>query len=123
MPLIKAVQELNNKIQELEEQLTDLRQANASKSGISDDKAELFQNSPNPFSTITTIRYKLAWSVKKAVLNIYDMSGKPVKSMALNIGQNEVKFEPNALAAGMYIYTLIADDKVIATNRMILTQE
>ena len=122
MPLIKAVQELNKKIQDLEEALMDLRQANAAKSGYTDEKAELFQNTPNPFSTATTIRYKLPLSVKQAVLNIYDMSGKPVKSMTLSVGQNEVRFEPKALAAGMYIYTLIADNKEIATKRMILTQ-
>ena len=126
-PLIKAVQELHEMVEKLESELAELKSQNAVLQGKtpynSFQKAELFQNAPNPFNTTTTIRYQLPLSVNQAFLNVYDMNGKQIKSFKVNTGQGQIRFEPQALAAGMYIYTLIADGKEIATKRMILTQD
>ena len=83
----------------------------------------LYQNIPNPFSEDTNIRYTLPETVQQATLFIYDMQGKQVKSIPVNErGSSSVTIQGSELAAGMYIYALIADGKEIASKRMILTK-
>ena len=54
---------------------------------------------------------------------IYDMSGKQIKQININErGKTSVNITSEGLAAGMYLYSLIADGKVISTKRMILTK-
>ena len=85
-------------------------------------ECRLYQNVPNPFSVNTDIRYFLTEEVVKAYLYIYDMQGKQMKSLPITQrGEGAVQIQGSELNAGMYIYTLIADNKVVSTKRMILT--
>ena len=118
VPLIKAVQEMNEKIENLEKELMDLK-ANKQQNATG-DKAELFQNAPNPFSQSTLIRYTLPNTTKQATLTIFDLTGKALKVYPAKAGNGQIIIEAQALAAGMYHYTLIADGKEVATKRMIL---
>ncbi|MDR1973897.1 MAG: T9SS type A sorting domain-containing protein, partial [Bacteroidales bacterium] len=84
----------------------------------------LYQNSPNPFSKKTTIQYKLSEKTTNAKICIYDLNGKELRSFTLNTAKGTSSVEVNAsdLLAGIYLYSLIADNKLIATKRMILTE-
>ena len=112
------------KLAELEERLLTLTGDN-DKPGQSDliKKAQLLQNSPNPFNRETTIRFSLPESVKDAQLYIYNLQGRQVKSVYISDrGDSELSILANELAAGMYLYSLVADGVEIATKKMILTE-
>ncbi len=83
----------------------------------------LYQNTPNPFTADTHIRYCLPESVQQADLYIYDMQGKQVKRITVSDrGESAVTLHGSELQAGMYIYALIADGQEVDSKRMILTK-
>lgn len=84
---------------------------------------KLYQNSPNPFSSVTTIKYALPENVNNAMLYVYDLQGSQKLSVEITErGENSVDITASKLPAGMYIYALVADGKEIDTKRMILTR-
>lgn len=85
-------------------------------------ESELFQNTPNPFSDNTVIKYVIPQDVQNANLLIYDMNGKQIEQFVLTQkGMGSIVLEGSHLEAGMYLYSLIVDSKVIDVKRMILT--
>ena len=83
----------------------------------------LKQNNPNPFTENTVVEYALPETVQTANLYIYDMNGKQIEQIALTErGESSVTVNGGQFSAGMYLYSLIADGKVIDTKRMILTK-
>lgn len=132
--LVNAIGELNTQIAELKAENSELNQAvinaqspvigNNQSSQIADDffRNALYQNNPNPFSTSTTITMSLRSDVAQAVVYIFDMQGNMLRTIPVNDrGNVSVTIEGGDLNAGMYIYSLIADGKEIASKRMILT--
>lgn len=84
--------------------------------------SELYQNTPNPFSQSTTIKYYLKTNIQKATIYIYDMNGTQLKSIELHkTGKGSVQINGGEFHAGIYLYALIADGKVIDTKKMVLT--
>ena len=101
----------------------DLETASANTLGIDVVTPKLYQNAPNPFNSVTTIKYALPEDVDNAMLYVYNLQG--TQKLAIEIterGENSVNITASKLPAGMYIYTLIADGKEIDTKRMILTK-
>jgi hypothetical protein len=85
--------------------------------------AVLYQNIPNPFNTTTTIGFYLPNTVNAATIYVYDMNGVQLKSYPITErGKGNVIIQGSELIAGMYLYALIVDGKVIDTKRMILTK-
>ncbi len=83
----------------------------------------LDQNVPNPFNTTTTINYFLPSTVSSASIYIYDMNGTQLRSYSISQrGKGSIIIQGSELNAGMYLYALITDNKVIDTKRMILTK-
>lgn len=83
----------------------------------------LYQNSPNPFSESTTIRYFLTDEFNDAYIIIYDMTGLQLKSIPLeDVGESSVEISAGQLRAGMYIYSLIVDGKLTDSKQMIITE-
>ena len=125
--LVQSIKELNAKIEEL--QGNGIKKApsrNVGATSIEDTEADLFsvsQNEPNPFTESTTIKLSIPKKTQNAALMIYDMSGKQLKQININErGKTSVNITSEGLAAGMYLYSLIADGKVVNTKRMILTK-
>lgn len=89
------------------------------KISITTDKTPtLAQNYPNPFKQETTIAYNL--SQENGSIIIFDLLGKSVATFQLEKTQGEVILEQD-LEAGMYFYSLIENDEVVATKRMNVT--
>lgn len=86
------------------------------------DEYKLFQNSPNPFNTETTITFTLGDNTENAAIRIYDLQGlqKAVYPIAPN-GGNAITFDRLSLPAGIYIYSLVANDNIIDSKRMVIT--
>ncbi len=128
--LIEAMKEQQQQIEELKKlnrvNGSKLKSATVISESIVDEtlssEAVLYQNTPNPFTEITEIKYFLSDKVKSATLYIYNMQGNQIKSIPLyNRGLANETIHGSELQAGMYIYALIADGKEIDSKRMILT--
>lgn len=159
VPLVKAVQELNNMIDSMNSTISKQDAANKAlqaqvegccknslpgtkisnpnngsvfNPGANNNRADvqnlgttarLFQNIPNPFNQQTEIKYYLPTETRTAALMVFDMQGKLIKTIAiLNYGNAAVTINANEFTAGMYMYSLIADDKEVDNKRMILTE-
>jgi hypothetical protein len=62
-------------------------------------------------------------NIADANIYVYDMNGTQLKNYSISQrGKGNVIINGSELSAGMYLYALIADGKVIDTKRMILTK-
>lgn len=120
--LTQAINELSAEVNQLKTELATLKSKAAN--NIQLVTGQLLQNTPNPFSQSTVIRYNLAQTVKQASLLIFDLQGKQVKQITLSGRSNgSYTLQAGELTAGMYIYSLLADGKEIESLRMILTKD
>lgn len=79
-----------------------------------------FQVCPNPFSSSTII--KSGYPVKNATLTIYNLYGQSVKQMD-NLSGQTIVFQRDNLPSGIYFLRLTQDNKVIATNKIVITDK
>jgi trimeric autotransporter adhesin len=78
---------------------------------------------PTPFDAETVIQMTLPDNVGLASVMIYNLEGKQMKNIQVSArGETTVKISASELAAGMYLYSLIADGKVVDTKWMVLTK-
>ncbi len=91
-------------------------------SPLSPAQAELFQNSPNPFSERTTIRFCIPDDTHNAFIYIFDMTGRMQKKIPVTSSMDSISINGYELPAGMYFYSLIIGGKEIDTKRMILSK-
>jgi len=83
--------------------------------------AALYQNSPNPWTETTEIRYELPEGAKDAAIYIFDLSGKLLKTLTAT-SAGSVTLKGSELKAGLYFYSLVVDGQKIDTKQMILTK-
>ena len=134
VPLVKAVQELSEQNAQLQEQINELK-GNASlrsaanetgTTGITDvviNQCILYQNAPNPFNRDTQIKFYIPESVKVAQLCINNLQGTQIKQILIaQRSEGSQWISGSELTAGIYLYTLIVDGKVVDTKQMILTK-
>ncbi len=88
-------------------------------------KYALEQNYPNPFNPTTTIKF----SIPKAgivTLKIYDVAGREVmrllNNQSVSAGYQTQLFNGSMLSSGIYFYSLIVDNNLIATKKMVLVK-
>lgn len=122
---------INNLLAEivlLKEELAALKnQVNGIKNGgisliIPDDKS-LSQNSPNPFSKSTTIKYYQPVAATSVILIIANLQGKMVQQYNLTgKTDQQVVISAGDLPSGTYLYSLLVDGKVTDTKKMILAR-
>jgi len=147
VPLVKAVQELSEKNDQLQEQVNELTglvnkltgkdaDASALRSDNSNSSltnlpnladgasASLEQNTPNPFNHSTIVRYFLPETCTSAKILITNSGGKVVKQIPLSAagGKESITIHGGSMPAGVYLYSLICDGKVVDTKRMVLTK-
>ena len=122
--LVQAINELSAKVAELEAPGIVKRtapQATDIAGTATEDTAVLQQNKPNPFTGTTTISMNIPASAKTAQLCIYDLTGKQLKEINIaERGNTSLSFSAETMSAGMYIYSLIIDTKIIGTKRMVI---
>lgn len=82
----------------------------------------LNQNSPNPFTESTEIKFSIDdQNFRKASIVIFDMNGLLIKQYDIQkSGDGKIKINGNELKAGMYIYTLIVNQREVDSKKMIL---
>jgi hypothetical protein len=130
VPLVKAVQELSAQVNELtalvavlqEKDAPDqLRSGSTGEAALPISGASLQQNSPNPFSQTTVIRYTLPKTDKQAQIIVSNTAGNIVKQIPLD-ETGSVTIEGGSLSAGIYYYSLYVGSGLIDTKKMILTK-
>ncbi|MBR6082330.1 MAG: tail fiber domain-containing protein [Salinivirgaceae bacterium] len=86
--------------------------------------AFLFQNTPNPFSSETEIKYFLPENAENAVLYVFSLNGNMLLSKPLTkTGNGSITISGSELEAGMYIYTLAIGGVEVDSKRMILADK
>ena len=150
VPLVKAVQELSEQNDQLQEQVNELtgllyrllekdsdlkdiprsESKDAADTGLpelTDSGASLQQNIPNPFNQSTVIRYTLPQTCKSAKIVISNASsGGIIRQIPLPAGsggEDSITIEAGSLSAGIYNYSLYVDNKLIDTKKMLLTEK
>jgi hypothetical protein len=85
--------------------------------------AILYQNAPNPFKELTTIKLEIPQSVGNAMVCIYDLNGRQIRCLTVSgRSTTSVQIFGNELTPGLYHYALIADGNLIDTKTMVLTE-
>jgi hypothetical protein len=128
--LVESIKEQQLQIEELKTLLTGkntLRSDNSERetaaiATINSETAVLYQNTPNPFTEQTEIRYSIPVNVKQAFICIFDMQGTMLKKMDVSTNSKLITIQGSEFVAGMYLYSLVADGKEVDTKRMILTK-
>ena len=128
--LVKAVKELKGQLDSLsnrnfgESETMSRGTTSSLESGYSENiMPSMSQNIPNPFSERTDIAITLPESVRKAVLYIYDMTGKQLEQHEVaGRGETTMTIYADQMSNGMYIYALVADGKVITSRKMIVAK-
>ena len=126
--LVQSINELNAKLSVLEvsENFNNSRGTSTitsqSFSKGAYTQAILYQNSPNPFTSQTVIRFSLPDNAQNAYIYIFDMQGKMVKQLPVNASMQSVTINGYELQAGIYLYSLVAGGQEIDTKRMILSK-
>ena len=128
--LIRSIQELKAELDELKGKDTTARRATYAGEETTGvlatdahlEKSVLYQNTPNPFSSQTQIRFTLPDSTKNAYIYIFDMNGKMQKQIAIDSSMDSVTINGYELSAGIYLYSLVVNGQEIDTKRMILSK-
>lgn len=108
--LIQSIQDLKGELEELK-----------SESMAKNSRSILYSNSANPTNGQSSIRFKLAEDVVTASICIFDIQGKMMKQIPVSSNQECVSLSNHDLGAGVYLYSLVANGKEVATKRMIIT--
>ena len=124
--LVQAINELKGEIEELKGNDGSAKKTKAQATGI-DEMGEnvimlaLGQNKPNPFGSSTSIEVSIPDDVQSAFIYVYDLTGKKLEQVDITSrGKQAVTINASSLTDGMYLYSLIADGKVVETRRMIV---
>ncbi len=139
VPVIKSLQELSAENEMLKKNNASMQQqidelkilvqsvaanSSATVSAVKGIASEMYleQNAPNPFTSNTTIRYKVP-AAGSATIMIANTAGNTVKTFNLTAkGNGSVTVNANELAAGTYFYSLIVDGKKTDSKKMILVK-
>jgi hypothetical protein len=127
--LLQAVKAQQAKIENLQAQIEDCCKDTKSAviTGtdmvIQSDEARLYQNTPNPFSSQTSISFEIPETTHNAQLHICNMTGTLLKTITINQrNAGSETISGNEFVAGMYLYSLVCDGKIIDTKQMLLTE-
>jgi hypothetical protein len=129
----QTIQALSNKVANIEsiisinDQESQLRSSNEKNiTRILDNNVKsciLYQNTPNPFTQNTQIKFYISENVKNASLCIYNLQGIQLKQIPLfQRGESFQQISGSEFSAGIYLYALIVEGQEVDVKRMILTK-
>ena len=129
--LLRSMQELKAELDELRckdadavgaDPVSARNQTTAIDGTVFRPNAVLYQNTPNPFTAQTEIRFSLPDNAPQAYIYIFDMTGKMQKQIPVDPSQQSVTINGYELSAGIYLYSLVVGGQEIDTKRMILSK-
>jgi hypothetical protein len=85
---------------------------------------QMYQNEPNPFTGQTIVKYNLPATIHNAYMAIYDLTGKQITTLPItDRGSSSITLTSEKLAAGIYIYSIFADGKILDSKRMVVADK
>jgi hypothetical protein len=117
--LTSSIQELNEKVRELESEKRENNAVAGEKKFDEEVDFTMDQNIPNPFNSQATISYTVPRGAK-ANISIFDMSGKYIREYNLTEQKGELLINSSEIGKGMFIYSLISEGKIMVTKKMIV---
>ena len=122
--IIKAMQELSAKNDELQVQVNELKSI-ISKAGyaaaLNASSGYIKQNIPNPANNSTIISYYLPDNITgKSQIMITDIKGSLLKVYNAAKGAGQINIKTGELPAGTYNYSLYVNDKRIDSKQMVI---
>jgi hypothetical protein len=123
--LTESIQELNTELTQVRQDLDEYKASDAVRAQIIQNTPtvsgySIEQNVPNPFDDRTSIRFQLASGVQSAKLSIFNLNGAFVRDYALDGNSGEVEILASEIGKGMYIYSLNQNGQEIISKRMII---
>jgi hypothetical protein len=91
--------------------------------GMNESTLKLFTISnafPNPSATSATIKYDFPVAAKSTI-KLYNAVGGLVKEIKISDASGKVTIDTDRLADGVYFYSLIVNDKVTTTKKLIVS--
>jgi hypothetical protein len=85
------------------------------------EKIELLQNYPNPYNSVTKIRYSIP-ELCFVTIKVYDILGNKIKTLVSEVkptGSYEIEFDAAGLPSSTYFYRITAGD-FSETKKMLL---
>ena len=126
--LVQCINELNARLSAMDgsDAKAEARTTRAGSTAIEGtpvkSQAVLYQNTPNPFTAQTEIRFSLPDDAPQAYIYIFDMTGKMQKQIPVTPSQQSITINGYELQAGIYLYSLVVGGQEIDTKRMILSK-
>ncbi len=120
----KVIDKLNSRIDKLEKlniDSKDLEIINETEVSFNSE-ANISQNAPNPFNNQTVISYYVPKNSSSANIQIFDATGAVIKNIPLQTGNGELTINSGELPSGIYNYSLVINNQIVKTNKMILTK-
>ena len=80
-------------------------------------------NHPNPFNPATAISFEIKGLHEEAVIEIFNTKGQKVNQIRITnyeVGINQVLWDAEKVASGIYFYRLRVNDSTVATNKCVL---
>lgn len=127
--IVKAMQEMNadkdRQIAELQSQVNELKalivKGGANPPAIA-SAGYLKQNVPNPAGDNIAISYYVPENSERSRIVVSDIKGSTLKVYTAPAGAGQVNIRKGELPAGVYNYTLYANDKKIDTKQMVIAK-
>lgn len=121
--LAQAIKEQNEVINSLQERINQLEGNSTHTKDVNPENGNiLFQNTPNPFDSKTTIEYSISNMEQSAFIIIYDLNGKELIKTQVEEGKGRISIDGGSLLSGMYLYSLVVDGQEQDTKRMVLSK-
>lgn len=122
--LLQSVKDLSAEVQELKANIAKQAKAPGLRSETNtSEQAVLYQNIPNPVDAETEIYCDIPSSATSATIYLYNTNGLQIADYVISHrGHTSVTISSDSLSAGIYMYSLVVDGKLIDTKQMILTK-
>jgi hypothetical protein len=110
--LVQSIKELSAEVTTLKEQL-----------GVQDPKKSVMKARSKQAEDADEVQLTIPDEAQKIHLNIYDLSGKTVRTTDVNESGNvRLSTYTKGLPTGTYAYSLIVDGKKLKTRKMIVKE-
>ena len=84
--------------------------------------SSLSQNVPNPFGKETVIEFSIKETFDQAFIGIYNLNGQQLKKISIQKGQSQAIVNGEEFEAGMYVYSLVVNSRLIDSKRMVISK-
>lgn len=119
--LIRSIQELKQELDEMRNETCKTRGTTDLTNFVSSENV-LYQSRSNSIKEKTVIRFKVAENIQSASINIYDLRGKMLKEYPIPSGNGSISVDGYDIGNGMFLYSLVVNGQEIDTKKMIISK-